>query len=221
MADQTHDRKNWAQGGPRQLLRDVETTCFIVSFILLGYLLVVFLDSRIYERQADIELRPQVAAAHASGIKVASNSSVFPKDGEIVGRIRIRRLQVSVPVLEGTSARVLRLGTGHVPGTAALGGTGNAIIVGHRDTFFRSLQGMRGGDIIEINTASHSSVYKVEWTAIVSPGDTGVLETTETSTLTLVTCYPFYFIGAAPERFVVRAHRISTAIGTIDPSRAN
>jgi sortase A len=103
---------------------------------------------------------------------------------------------------------MLRLGAGHIEGTPLPGETGNVGIAGHRDTFFRGLKDIRMNDEIQLQTATGLFHYEVDWLKVVEPDDTTVLEpSTPQSTLTLVTCYPFYFIGSAPKRFVVRAHK--------------
>jgi sortase A len=103
---------------------------------------------------------------------------------------------------------MLRLGAGHIEGTALPGETGNSGIAGHRDTFFRELKDIQRNDEIQIQTATGLFRYQVDWMRVVEPGDTTVLEPSyKESTVTLVTCYPFYFVGSAPKRVVVRAHR--------------
>lgn len=103
---------------------------------------------------------------------------------------------------------MLRLGAGHIEGTPLPGEPGNSGIAGHRDTFFRELKDIRRNDEIQIQTATGLLRYEVDWVKVVEPNDTTVLEpSTAESTLTLVTCYPFYFVGPAPNRFVVHARK--------------
>jgi sortase A len=113
-----------------------------------------------------------------------------------------------VAVLQGTTSQTLRLGVGHIQGTALPGEPGNIGIAGHRDTYFRGLKDIRRDDEIQIQTAIGLDKYKVDWVQITVPSDGSVLAPTTESALTLVTCYPFYYIGAAPKRFVVHAHRL-------------
>jgi len=110
-------------------------------------------------------------------------------------------------VLEGTSSETLRHGVGHIEGTALPGGPGNIGIAGHRDTYFRGLKDIRANDEIQIQTASGITRYEVDWIQITVPSDVAIVPPATESALTLVTCYPFHFIGAAPERFVVHAHK--------------
>ena len=114
---------------------------------------------------------------------------------------------MKVAILEGTTAQILRLGVGHIAGTALPGEPGNIGIAGHRDTYFRALKDIRTNDEIQIQTATGLSNYEVDSVQIVAPGDIGVLAPSAESAVTLVTCYPFYFIGAAPKRFIVHARR--------------
>lgn len=119
--------------------------------------------------------------------------------------LRIPRLGLEVPILEGTSELVLNRAAGHIPGTALPGQPGNLAIAGHRDGFFRPLKDLTPGDLILVETPTRTDRYQVGKIKIVFPGDTSVLNRTTASTLTLVTCYPFYFVGAAPQRYIVEA----------------
>ena len=121
--------------------------------------------------------------------------------------LQIRRLGVSVVVLAGTDDWTLNRAVGHIAGTPKPGDDGNVALAGHRDGFFRPLKDIAVGDVIEMATEKGVDRYRVTQTLIVSPNDVWVLDPTETPTLTLVTCYPFYFIGSAPKRFIVRAAR--------------
>jgi sortase A len=120
------------------------------------------------------------------------------KEGDLFGRLEIPRLNLSVMVMEGAEDDVLRLGAGHVPGTSLT-------IAGHRDTFFRPLKDIKPYDLIRFSTRQGSAEYRVISTKIVGPKDTWVLDNMSRDTLTLITCYPFYYIGPAPERFIVEA----------------
>jgi sortase A len=111
-------------------------------------------------------------------------------------------------VLPGTDDRTLDRAVGYIEGTAQPGTNGNLGIAGHRDGFFRGLKDVTPGDVIEIETTHTKDVFRVERTWVVDPDDVSVLDPTSTRALTLVTCYPFYFIGAAPHRFIVRAVRV-------------
>jgi sortase A len=122
-----------------------------------------------------------------------------------VAIMRIPKIRLEAPVLPGTDERTLDRSVGHIEGTAAPGTNGNAGLAAHRDGFFRGLKDIVPGDSIELETLHGRDVYRVERTWIVEPDDVSVLAPTEARTLTLVTCYPFYFVGPAPRRFIVRA----------------
>jgi sortase A len=123
--------------------------------------------------------------------------------------LRIPRVNIEAPVLEGTDDLTLNRGLGRIAGTARFGETGNIGIAGHRDGFFRELKDVQLGDQIELDTPHSTSTYIVDHLQIVKPTDVQVLQAAPTSTLTLVTCYPFYFVGTAPRRFVVHAKLVS------------
>jgi sortase A len=127
--------------------------------------------------------------------------------GERIGEIEIPRLKLAVPVYEGDDARVLKLGAGHVPGTALPGAAGNICIAAHRDKFFRALRFIKPKDEIVLDTGQGEMRFVVDSTSIVKPSDTQVLLPAPHRDLTLVTCYPFFYVGAAPKRFIVHASR--------------
>jgi sortase A len=121
------------------------------------------------------------------------------------GILRIPALRLVVPIYSGTTSAELDRGAGHVDGTAPLDSAGNAAIAGHRDGFFRSLRRIKLGQVLYVETLSHTLRYRVIETQIVAPSNMSVLATTARPSVTLITCYPFYFVGPAPRRFIVRA----------------
>jgi sortase A len=121
-----------------------------------------------------------------------------------IGTLSIPRLRLNAPVFEGTKPMALNRGLGRITGTDQLGGNGNIGIAGHRDSFFRVLKDIHLGDRVEVRTASEESSYTIESIEVVDPVTVSVLKSSF-ETLTLVTCYPFYFVGEAPRRFVVKA----------------
>ena len=123
--------------------------------------------------------------------------------------LRIPKLRLEVAVLPGTDDRTLDRALGHIEGTALPDTDGNLGIAGHRDGFFRGLKDIAPGDVVELETIQGRDVFRVERTWIVDPEDVSVLDPTRTRSLTLVTCYPFYFVGSAPQRFIVRAVRVA------------
>jgi sortase A len=129
--------------------------------------------------------------------------------------LRVPKIRLEVAVLPGTDERTLDRSVGHIEGTAQPGTDGNAGIAGHRDGFFRGLKDLVTGDLIELDTVQGTEAYRVERTWVVSPEDVSVLDPTSTRALTLVTCYPFYFVGSAPERFILRAVRVERQTNTL------
>jgi sortase A len=128
-----------------------------------------------------------------------------PAPGTWIARLEVPSLKLATTVLEGTDDGTLSRGSGHIEDTPLPGRTGNVGIAGHRDTVFRPLRHIHLGDAMKLTTADRVYHYKISKTLIVSPDDVYVLDPTENPTLTLVTCYPFDFIGHAPRRFIVQA----------------
>ncbi len=126
--------------------------------------------------------------------------------------LRVPKIALEVAVLDGTDDFTLNRAVGHIAGTALPGQRGNVGIAGHRDGFFRGLKNIACGDVLELETLSGKEVYRVDDIWIVGPDDVQVLDPTPQATLTLVSCYPFYFIGSAPKRYIVRAVRQETEI---------
>src|ERR1700692_2573516 len=118
--------------------------------------------------------------------------------GDVIGELEIPRLNVSVMVFEGDDAGILSQGAGHIPGTALASGSGNIGIAAHRDTYFRPLRAVHPNDVIALKTPAGTSRYAVTETKVVRPSDVAVLARATGRDLTLVTCYPFYYIGNAP-----------------------
>jgi sortase A len=132
-----------------------------------------------------------------------------PRPYDVVGRIEIPRLHLSTVILEGDDDRALRYGAGHVPSTALPDEPGNVAIAAHRDTFFRPLRHIAPDDRITLSTPDGVFHYVVESTELVGPKDVRVLDPSRDPELTLITCYPFYYVGPAPKRFIVHARRTS------------
>jgi sortase A len=149
-----------------------------------------------FERELMTAAPPELAGESAP---------VRPLVHGLIGRLEIPRLDVSVIVMEGDDDTTLARAAGHLPDTALPWDPGNAVIAGHRDTFFRPLRNVREGDEIRMTTARGVFDYRVIRTEIVEPGNLSVLAPTAARSLTLVTCYPFYYIGSAPQRFIIHA----------------
>ena len=140
-----------------------------------------------------------------SAQRIQSHESALNRTIEPLAVLRIPKLHLEVPVLDGTSDFILNRGVGRIAGTSLPGQEGNIGIAGHRDGFFRGLKEISAGDTVELVTISGTDVYLVDQIRITSPGDVSVLRSRAKPSVTLVTCYPFYFIGPAPDRYVVEA----------------
>jgi sortase A len=171
----------------------------IAGFLILVYCVIEMTRAHLYQTREEKRFEDRVPS---------TEKVVVPRlaDGSAVARLEIPRLGLSAIVVEGAGARELKLGPGHIRGTASPGEGGNIGVAGHRDTFFRPLSRIRQDDVIDLAASSGAQYrYRVVSIQIVDPGDVRFLYPTELDTLTLVTCYPFHFVGPAPQRFIVRA----------------
>ena len=132
-----------------------------------------------------------------------------PGAGDPIGILEIPRLGLSSVVIEGDETAALLLGVGHLADTPLPWADGNSVFAAHRDTFFRPLEHIRRDDVIRFSTSDAEIEYVVTGTKIVAPDDVAVLAPTRSSRLTLITCYPFTYVGPAPKRFIVTAQRVS------------
>jgi sortase A len=185
-------------------LRCTRMLLFLSGALAISYVGVTLLHAKLYQKAADITLEKEISAQQQH--RVTLSAAVVSQSG-VLGRIEIPRLGMTIAILEGTSAQTLRLGVGHIKGTTLPGGQGNSAIAGHRDTFFRPLKDIRANDEIRIQTVSGISRYQVDWVRVVAPEDTEILGPASRPSITLITCYPFHLIGAAPQRFVVHAFK--------------
>jgi sortase A len=194
----THNSLRW-------ILRWSQHVLVTGGVCLLGYCGLVLIDTWNFQREERHALENLLTARTSA----AGPSVPVIADG-LFGRIEIPRLGISVIVIEGTTRTTLRRAVGHISGTALPGQSGNIGISGHRDTFFRPLRNIRKSDVITLITPAGAYRYRVVSIKVVSPSDIAVLDSSAGEVLTLVTCYPFYFVGSAPDRFVVRAERIES-----------
>ncbi len=188
-----------------------------IGLSLLGVALVAIVNSRVYQARqgrafSEVERR---AGASASRVAPAStpasegpSAAALDVDPLVLGRIDIPRIGVSAIVREGDDDATLSVAVGHIPGTARPGERGNMALAGHRDSFFRALKHIRVDDTIRIRTAGRRYEYRVASTEVVAPEATRILDPTGDAVLTLVTCYPFTYVGNAPNRFIVHASRL-------------
>jgi len=148
-------------------------------------------------------------AAHSTASTRSPCPAVkLPRRGEVLGELNIARLRVSVMVFEGDDSGILKIGAGHIAGTALPAGKGNIAIAAHRDTYFRPLHLIHPNDVITLRTPSGTLRFAVTGTEVVQPSRVDVLASAPGRDLTLVTCYPFSYIGRAPHRFIVYAKKM-------------
>ena len=174
--------------------------CFLTFGVFaLGYAGFVFADSNAYQA---LEMKKFEQASRL----VEPHLLV---EGEVIGEIEVPRLGLSAMVVQGDSAASLRHAVGHLTKSALPGEWGNVALAGHRDTLFRPLRNIQVGDEIRVKTPEHNLEYVVQSIQIVAPADIQVLETSSGHDLTLVTCFPFFYVGPAPKRFIVRAREVA------------
>ena len=182
----------------------MEVALIAVAVAGVGFAAYAWIDAWMYQRSGMQELQRLSTAPPEGGPP--------PSDGALLGQIVIPQLGVSSVILEGTAMSTLQRAVGHVSGTALPGKPGNICLAGHRDSFFRQLRNVVAGHEIVIHTPGGSATYRVEGTGIVSPAQVAVLKPTRDDALTLITCYPFGYLGSAPKRFVVRARAVPKAM---------
>ena len=174
----------------------------------------IYLESKMGQSEASRQFED--SAAPAPEPKQQAHHRVRrerPRDGEAFAKLSIPRLDTELYVVEGDDTADLRRGPGHLPGTAMPGDDGNCVIAAHRDTHFRVLKDIRKGDDIILQTSRGQFLYRVARTRIVPPTNTGPLQPTTDAELKLITCYPFYYVGSAPKRFVVEAELAGAVAG--------
>jgi sortase A len=204
-------------------LKRLERVLFTVGLILVGFAVVTYTSGRIYSHWAvkrfHSRLNPQPVAA-PGGLRSnqpvdyslwnpkrvqAYEASLADHFNDPLALLKVDRIHLEVPVYEGTDERILNRGAGRIDGMAHIGESGNVGIAGHRDGFFRGLKDVYVGDPIELETTSGNQTYVIDWIKVVDKEDVSVLTQESTPALTLVTCYPFYFVGSAPQRYIVHA----------------
>ncbi len=192
----------------RRLLLWAWRILFACGILLLGYCAFVLAGAWQFQRNESREFSRLQSGQPAGAVTDISSAAMGTDPEGLVGRVNLQRLGISVIVMEGSDERTLGHAAGHITGTALPGESGNIGISAHRDTFFRALKDVRQHDIITFTTLEGEFRYRVVLTKVVEPSDLSVLDSDGRDVLTLVTCYPFYFVGPAPERFVVRAERV-------------
>lgn len=186
------------------LTQGLERVLWVFGFVCLGWAGATWLDAYQFQRDQGRVLAEQTTAMH--------NSTAAPRDtldpSAPIGRLDIPRLDVSVVVMPGDDEATLSKAVGHLSDTPLPWNGGNTALAGHRDTFFRPLERVKPGDEIHLDTARGRFIYRVRRTVIVEPEDLWVLDPSANPTLTLITCYPFKYVGQAPKRFIVQADRV-------------
>jgi len=177
---------------------------FFLAFgiLALGYAGFVFADAHRYQA---LEMKKFKEAG-----RLAEPRSLV--EGNVIGEIQVPRLGLKAMVVQGDSAANLRRAVGHLSKSALPGEWGNVALAGHRDTFFRPLRDIRLGDEIRFKTRERSFEYRVESIEVVAPTDIRVLESATGHELTLLTCFPFHYVGPAPKRLVVRAQEVDRSV---------
>lgn len=203
------------------LLRRLETFFFVAGALVLAFTAGAFLLGRFQKSRDLLRFREALAAPPAAGGLTEAAAAdmtrwsperrkAFEESRKAAAALplailRIPKIGLEVPVLEGTDELTLNRAVGLIEDTARPGENGNVGIAGHRDGFFRGLMDVSPGDALELETLRGKTPYTIESVRIVSPEDVSVLDPTPGPALTLVTCYPFYFVGNAPQRYIVRA----------------
>jgi LPXTG-site transpeptidase (sortase) family protein len=187
--------------------------------VVLGYTLGAATESSLAEwfLSRELDQRLQISAREETAREEAARGEVLNSalhTGGLIGRLEIPRLGLTAIILEGAEASTLRCAVGHIPGTALPGSRGNVGLAGHRDRSFRRLKDAQTGDSIVVVTPQGSFHYQIAALSVVSPGDTAVLAAGKEPKLTLVTCYPFHFVGKAPRRFIVEARETARRKGS-------
>jgi sortase A len=188
------------------MMRRLGLLLTVVGALAIAWVGVQMLSAAWFERQtrAALELLRQTPSRQGQPAPDAL------RVGEPIGTLEIRRVGLTGVVVEGDTDAVLDRAIGHLPDTPLPWQDGNSALAAHRDTIFRPLKGVRLGDVLRLKTPHGDFDYRVNETLIVKPHEVWVLDPTPVATLTLISCWPFNYIGNAPERFIVRAERIPT-----------
>jgi len=203
-------------------LRKIEDSLIVLGLVLLLVYLAAHLDRALFTRAALAKLRLNAQYPNAlkqnepkpdfslwdekriKGYEESLSSYANPP----MGVLRIPKIHLEAPIVEGTDELSLNRGVGHIVGTPEIGEEGNLGIAGHRDGFFRALKDVVPGDTVELDTGDTTWTYVIDHITVVDPTDVNVLRPRDGDSLTLVTCYPFYFIGSAPKRYIVQASMV-------------
>jgi sortase A len=204
-------------------LKRLELILLAAGLILAGYAAFTYFGGRVNSRIASARFKDESSSQHRAttggqnpdtrvDFSLWSDKRIKEYEATLaeqfdapLGILRVEKIRLEVPVFDGTDDRVLNRGVGRIVGTARIGATGNVGIAGHRDGYFRGLKDIVVGDTMELQTGTGIQTYVIDWIKTVNPDDVSVLKNESHPALTLVTCYPFYFIGSAPQRYIVHA----------------
>ncbi len=219
-----------------RFMRTIERISLAIGLVLLCVYLVMRVQNELSSRLAVLAFQTAQASTSApettpdaktvSGVDVslwsqtriaAFKQSLARHFNPPEAVLRIPKIHLEVPVFDGTDDLTLNRGVGRITTTAPVGMPGNVGIAGHRDGFFRELKDIRTGDILELVMPGRAEKFAVDKMQIVDPDNVSVLQSGPTSSLTLVTCYPFYFIGSAPKRYIVHASLIAPEPSGVRP----
>jgi sortase A len=186
-------------------LKKLRTALLVIGLACLGYFAWTVASQNIYQSYANWAFEKAIATRPPAAPPVV-DSIPIPPEGSVLGRVSIDRLNLSAMVRQGVDEGTLKRAVGHVPSTALPGQPGNFAIAAHRDTLFRVLKDIHIGDEVTFQTQTANFRYQVMSTKIVKPTDVSVLRPEgKAKLLTMITCYPFYYVGSAPKRFIVQA----------------
>ena len=209
----------------RLVLRRLEWLAFATALLCLGWVGAVHLQGALFDREQRAAFESQrLDAAPAAGAAAdtrapAKAAPASLASGAVLGILEIPRLGFSEIVAEGDDESILQIAIGHLPDTPLPWQPGNSALAGHRDGRFRPLSKIKVGDRIRLRTHYGDFDYILRETVIVNPSDVWVLKPTDTRTLTLITCYPFNYVGRAPKRFVIKAEAAETAAADLKTRR--
>ena len=187
--------------------RWTERILMAVGIACLAWYGAVSLHAVVHQRQQRAALE-RFLEATPRRLNRGSSAPVKAKPGDLIGLLEIPRIRLSAVVVEGDDDRALITSIGHLPDTPLPWQGGNSAFAAHRDTFFRPLRDIQIGDALRISSVNGYLEYRVRQMLVVGPNDVWVLDPTHQAMLTLITCYPFGYIGHAPERFVVHAEQV-------------
>ncbi len=220
----------------RTLLRRSEYLFLIIGFLCVGYVGYTMAQAYLYQSYQSFRLVESFRGHNATpasylrsfwepmesppAMSIKQEGPKMVLDPGLIGLVQIPRLDISAVVREGVDDRTLSRAVGHVSSTALPGAPGNVGIAAHRDTYFRAVRDIKNGDTIRMVTPKGTYEYIVDSLKIVDPSEVSVLDPTPQPSITLVTCYPFNFIGSAPKRFIVRGRQIITEARLGPPTSA-